>query len=263
MLADFLKNMINSKCYSDKDLLTREECSVSEDFIDKVFSHLLVNDKRIHEGLEAMKSRELREEKQQADYIDALRRAEAAEEEEGQWRDALKRFKKRFGLDDSVTDESLLRNPYEEGVLVDTAGTDAPLFNKVFYDVDEEDSKYYGRYYMFIGSVNKIESIGDEDGSEYDNLIIGRLYVDVDEEKDVSHAVDEALEKIQKEYPGWEFIKQLDDTDSDSKRPATTPADNPAAVVAKPASAPAAVVAKPAPAVTTLAPVEAKPSGAV
>jgi hypothetical protein len=227
MLVKFLKNMINSNCYSDKDLLTREECSISEDFIDKVFSHLLVNDTRIHEGMEAMRGRQLRKEKEENEMLDAQQKAAKAEEDAELWKDELKKFKARFGLDDSVTDKSLEKDPYEDKVLVkDNLTVGIPEFNTEF--LDTEEGEYQNKYYMFVGSINRITSFGKDGDLDDDDLIIGRLYVDVTTEGEVSHAVDVALKQIEKDYPGWTFFKEMGDTGSDGTHPASIAADKPA-----------------------------------
>ena len=220
MLVKFLVNLINSKCYTDKDLLTREECSISEDFIDKVYSHLLENDTRIDMGIQATKSVQLRQEENRKRDEEAMSRVETAEEEVERLKKENKIMRARFGLDDSVTDESLLKDPYEDGVLVLEDGADEPEFNTEFLDVS--DGKYNNKYYMFIGSVDRIVGLGDEEDEEDEGeLIIGRLYVDVKKEEEVSAAVDVALKKISQDYPGWKFFKEIGDKELDSARPAT------------------------------------------
>jgi hypothetical protein len=218
MLVKFLANLINSKCYTDKDLLTKEECSISEDFIDKIYSHLLENDTRIHEGIQATKSIQLRQEENRKREEEAMLRAESAEGELERLKEANKIMKARFGLDDSVTDESLQKDPYEDGVLVIDEGTDEPEFNTEFLDL--RNGKYHNKYYMFIGSTNRVFPIGDEEGDEGE-LIIGRMYVDVKKEEEVSAAVDVALKKISQDYPGWNFFKEIGDKEPDNARPAT------------------------------------------
>lgn len=219
MLVKFLVNLINSKCYTDKDLLTREECSISEDFIDKVYSHLLENDTRIDMGIQATKSVQLRQEENRKRDEEAMSRVETAEEEVERLKKENKIMRARFGLDDSVTDESLLKDPYEDGVLVLEDGADEPEFNTEFLDVS--DGKYNNKYYMFIGSIDRIVALGDEEGEDEGELIIGRLYVDVKKEEEVSAAVDVALKKISQDYPGWKFFKEIGDKELDSARPAT------------------------------------------
>jgi hypothetical protein len=219
MLVKFLANLINSKCYTDKDLLTKEECSISEDFIDKVFSHLLENDTRIHEGIQATKSIKLRQEENRKREEEAMLRAQSAEGEVERLKEANKIMKARFGLDDSVTDESLKKDPYEDGVLVIDDGTDEPEFNTEFLDL--RNGKYNNKYYMFIGSTNRIFPIGDEEG-DAGELIIGRLYVDVKKEEEVSAAIDVALKKISEDYPGWNFFKEIGEKEPDNAHPATS-----------------------------------------
>jgi hypothetical protein len=216
MLVKFLANMINSKCYTDKDLLTKEECAISEEFIDKVYSYLLEHDPRIDEGIQAKKSEQMREEKERKRDEDADLKRKIAEEEVGMLKEALKKLKERFGLDDSVTDESLLKDPYEDGVLVEEEAVDDPEFNTEF--LDTEEGRYNGKYYMFIASISIIND-ADEEGISDEDFHIARLYVDVKKEEEVSDAIDAEITKLSQEYPGWKFFKEPGD--KADERPAT------------------------------------------
>jgi hypothetical protein len=216
MLVKFLANMINSKCYTDKDLLTKEECTISEEFIDKVYSYLLEHDPRIDEGIQAKKSEQLREEKERKRDEDSDLKRKIAEEEVNMLKEALKKLKERFGLDDSVTDESLLKDPYDDGVLVKEEDADDPQFNEAFLDL--EDGKYTNKWYMFITSINIVNDLNEE-GLDDEDFIIGRLYVDVQKDDEVSDAIDAEIIRLSQEYPGWKFFKEPGD--KADTRPAT------------------------------------------
>lgn len=218
MLVKFLANMINSKCYTDKDLLTKEECATSEEFIDKVYSYLLEHDPRIDEGIQAKKSEQLREEQERKRDEDAELKRKIAEEEVEMIKNELKELKKMLGLDDSVTDESLLKNPYDDGALVEENDIDEPDFNTEFLDL--RDGIYNNKWYMFIASVNIINNL-DEEEQDDDDFVIGRLYVDVKKEEEVSDAIDAAILKLSQEYPGWKFYKEPGAKEPDA-RPATS-----------------------------------------
>lgn len=217
MLVKFLANLINSKCYTDKDLLTKEECSVSEEFIDRIYSYLLEHDPRIDEGILAKKNEQMRMEDQLRQDKDTDLHKKMSEEEVERLQQQLKAFKARFGLDDSVTEESLDKDPYEDKELVEYDDGDDPEFNQEFLDM--RPGKYNNKYYMFIGSMKRTTE-SDEDASTHGDFKLGRLYVDVKKEDEVSDAIDEAIKRLSQEYPGWEFFKELGKNESDTASPA-------------------------------------------
>lgn len=196
MLVGFLTNLINSKCYTDKELLTKEECSISEDFIDRVYSYLLENDIRIEEGIESRKNKEISAEAEAKRAADAELRIKLSEEETAMYKELLKRLRERFGLDDSVTDESLLKDPYEDGKLIPEEDVSHQEFNLPLQEMDT------GQFYMLIVTVDIVGS--DTEPS----LVIGKLYVDVEKQEDVDTAVDEQILQLAKEYPGWKFFRE-------------------------------------------------------
>jgi hypothetical protein len=217
MLVKFLANLINSKCYTDKDLLTKEECSVSEEFIDRIYSYLLEHDPRIDEGILAKKNEQMRMEDQLRQDKDTDLHKKMSEEEVERLQQQLKAFKARFGLDDSVTEESLDKDPYEDKELVEYDDGDDPEFNQEFLDM--RPGKYNNKYYMFIGSMKRTTE-SDEDASTHGDFKLGRLYVDVKKEDEVSDAIDEEIKRLSQEYPGWEFFKELGKNESDTASPA-------------------------------------------
>jgi hypothetical protein len=218
MLVKFLANLVNSKCYTDKDLLTKEECSVSEEFIDKIYSYLLEHDPRIDEGIQTKKNQQMRMEAQLRQDGDVDAHKKLSEEELQRAKDELKAFKEQFGLDDSVTEESLCKSPYKDEVLVEYDNSDDPTFNKPFLDV--QAGKYENKYYMFIGSMKRTSKCDNEEELEAGDFKLARLYVDVKKEDEVSDAVDTEIIRLSQEYPGWEFFKELGENESDTGSPA-------------------------------------------
>ena len=198
MLVKFLSNMVNSKCYTEKDLLTKEECSISENFIDKVYSYLLEHDPRIDEGIEAKKSEQLRMEAEIKRNEDAEMKEKISKEEAEMAKEDLKKFKALFGLDDSVTDESLAKDPYEDGILVPEDEVDELQFNTVLRDIKKG-------YYMFIVTAGIVDMFTDV------GLTVGRLYVDVKNEQEATPAIDAGIKRLSQAYPGWKFFKETTD----------------------------------------------------
>ena len=68
---------------------------------------------------------------------------------------------------------------------------------------------------MFIASINMINDL-DEEGLSDEDFHVGRLYVDVQKEEEVSDAIDAAIKKLSQEYPGWKFFKEPGDYESDA-----------------------------------------------
>jgi hypothetical protein len=224
MLVKFLTNLINSKCYTERELLTNEECSISEDFIDKIYSYLLEHDPRIEEGIQAKKDEQLRIEEQVKRNREAELAAAAALQNAEMYKQILKRFRKKFGLDDSVTDESLEKNPYEDDQLIAEEDVHEQEFNVPLEEMDT------GRFYMFIITMNMINLDANPNADPDDSFIIGKLYVNASKIDDVDTAVDAKIQQLSKEYPGWKFFKEpgeLQENEDDS--PPEPPAPEPPA----------------------------------
>ena len=184
-LVDFLINMVNSKCYTDRGLLTNEECAVSEKFIDKIYENLLAIDPRIDMGLIAAKQSELRLDEQED-------RVEEAEADADEIQNKFAQFKLALNLDESVTLEDLQKDPFENPYLV-KVGNETPSFDQIFRDIKN------GKYYIFV-TVSKVNFSKDDTNDQ-----TARLYVDASNQDEAEEMIESRLDVLIENYPGYKM----------------------------------------------------------
>jgi hypothetical protein len=183
-LAEFLSNMINSNCFKDSELLTDEECILSEDFVDKLYGYLLEHDPRIEPGVitkpQVEKFKLVREDSSKE--VDDLRdQIETSAED-------LVEVKKQLGIDPTATMESLSKNPFDDGALVGPVETEAEIGDVI------KDLKT-NKFFVNIQALDRIQ----------DEVHIARLYFDATDEAEVGDLLGPKILELGASFPGWKF----------------------------------------------------------
>ena len=189
-LVEFLSNMINSNCFKDSELLTDEECNLSEDFVDKLYAYMLETDPRIESGV--IKQSQVA--KFQLDRPDSSKEVDDLREDLDKSDERLVELKKELGIDPTATMDSMIKNPFEEGVLVGPVETEAEL-GEVYTDLKTS------RFFINVMAVDRIN----------DTVHIGRLYFDAANEEEVNSLKGPKIQELGGEFPGWKFQAENED----------------------------------------------------
>ena len=184
-LADFLLDLVTYKCYSDTKLLTNAKCDKANDFINKVFEFFLENDDTINRGevygkddIDAALSYAQQHDKLHSQSTSALR-------------DKLEKFEIGTGIEEGEID-NLSKNPFKDNklTLVNAYG---PLSPHTFYNTENQE---YGR---------EIYAIKSSENKYYPSVV----YVKATDDADAYKLIQEELQTLQEDYPGWKFIDSM------------------------------------------------------
>jgi hypothetical protein len=181
-VADFMKNIVISECFTDLTLLTDNECQVSRDFMDKAMKYFLLHDERIMHI------------KKRASLNDAIAEAMA-------------------GVASSKT--SSVTNPFTgEGAAVGASilsGTGESIKQQIIKT--KNDGSFPG--VKAVGDGTVIFSLKDPDNYSRQVFAIntntneyrqGMLTVNEPDPTNVTTALTTAFDKLSKDYPDWKFI---------------------------------------------------------
>jgi len=193
-LANFMENMVTSKCFLEPTLIMDANCDTSTTFINRVFEYFLENDTAftilkneqdsilLEQGRIAVTDWKVKTEKEKALQTEKMNKLS------GQLKDQEARSK-IMGVDAGRTIDELLRNPFDDRRIKAVAfGTFRPYVTYV------NKNKQWSREIMAVDLKN----------NEY-----SKAEISIPDGKDTERAMAKllvAFQELQVDYPGWKFI---------------------------------------------------------
>ena len=184
-LADFLLDLVLYKCYSDTKLLTGAKCDQANDFINRVFEYFLENDTRIA-GMH----------KQETEiYIDTAieyaKRADKLRSQTVKSKDTLLDQLEEYTDIRPENIPNLAKNPFNDGKLV-VADESMEVTPQIMFDSRRKE----------YAKVIYAKDIGDK-------MYKAIVYVKTDNEEQVYNLIQQKIQTIKDQYPGWVFIDTM------------------------------------------------------
>jgi len=193
-LADFLRNMVISKCYTDTALLTNAACDTSSKFVNKVFEFFLSNHPSIADLRTDEEGAKLREEmlRGQLHRTKIKSRDEAEEqrirsEEENM---SLREHAEAQGVDLRVDLAQISKNPFRDRRLI-YVRQGGPLEIHIYQKIGEP--RKWCRHIVAIERRSKRYSKAE-------------LSVTAENEIEGAAKLQQEFSKLGTEYPGWIFL---------------------------------------------------------
>jgi hypothetical protein len=193
-LADFLEDLVNSKCFVTTDLLTHGECNRVSEFVNRVAEYYLTHDQRLVAQKEAedLAAAEHADDTMMAAFDEretAEEAAAAAKKQQAAEMERIREFAAALGVDSTISAEALSKDPFVDGRLkkVEKSETvvDSEISRKIGTDIWE----------MEIYAIKR-------GGSD---IYIGEISAEAEDEEAAFKAMDPLLIALEKDYPGWFF----------------------------------------------------------
>jgi hypothetical protein len=211
-IASFLENMVNSNCFTEQDLLTNGECSKSSEFVNKIVQYYMENDSRLvqlREQEDAAAARHLQILKEQAfdKMSDATLAADASEEARKSKEKLLAEHAAAIGIDTTVDPKALAKDPYHDNRLILVPRETIEISPTSYIRIND------GKHIMKVLATRKRDA----------KATIGEIAVTATDDKDGNNKLNIALTELIRDYPGWTFNYQTEDTDDLTARVAVAP----------------------------------------
>jgi hypothetical protein len=191
-LKVFLANMVNSKCFIDRALLTTAECSRSSEFVDRVAEYFLIHDDRLvelHQDHDAAMERYRQKLLSDAAYAKgtAVTESESASLKAQKEIERITALAASLGIDTKLTPEQVAKDPFVDGRITKV--------DKATIVADDEITKniatdlWHKEFYVIKKSGKTIQ--------------IGELSTKAEDQDDAVKAIQLLLTALEKDYPAW------------------------------------------------------------
>ena len=193
-LADFMEDLVNSKCFVTIDLLTHGECNRVSEFINRIAEYYLTHDARLVAQKEAEDEAAAKhaDDTMMAAFDERETAEEAAAAAREQQRAEMQKFRAMaaaLGIDSTISAEALAKDPFVDGKLKKVEKTETVI--------DGEISRRIGT------DIWELEVYAIKRGGN--DILIGELSVKGEDEEAAFKAISPLLDSLEKDYPGWLF----------------------------------------------------------
>ena len=198
-LADFLENLVKSKCFNDVRMISDGKCNVSAEFIEKVYQYFQEHDKRT----ELMLQQELPGLGMSPPKTDKVRELEETLEQLQYLTDMNSKF---YGINFEERLENLLKDPFKDGMLEYTSATST---GRVDQDTEAQGGNKIKWSCQITAIKMNITAENTKMGHPYFKAKLSVLLDGVRDEAPAKKELEKKFQKIITEYPGWRFLWEI------------------------------------------------------